>query len=143
MGIDQLKDYWWLNATEYNKSWVEDREVKETCKLQGKSKCNLLLGENVRISIDNEFEGIVIGKKESTVRINDRFSGLISCDLLICGPDAKIAADLFINKMVISEGILFDVNARMGKTIHESIPLSLADIKGLSPLELMRKYYLH
>ena len=143
LGIDQWRDYWWLNSTEYNESWVEDREVKETCKLQRKSKCNLLLEENVCISIDSEFEGIVIGKKESTVRINNQFSGLISCDLLICGPNAKIAGDLLINKLIISEGIMFEVTATMGKLIYDSIPLSLSDIRGLSPLEFMKKYYIH
>jgi len=138
--IDKYSDYLWINSKEYDSIWLEDRVIFASCRLTAKSKCNIILEENTCLSIENEFEGIIIGKAGFAVRIKNKFSGIISCDILICYPETEINGDLFINKLKVSKEMEFVGNATLGSLILDKFPIELPDIRNLTVPKFLKKY---
>lgn len=141
LGLDIRQDYLWLNSKENSENLTGSHEISETCRLTGNCKSNLILSEGVCLSVENEFEGIIIGKKNCIVRITNSFIGLIACEFLICSTGAKVKGDIYIEKLAISEGIDFNVSANQ-KRLEEMIDPKLSDLNNISVKEYKEKYFI-
>ena len=94
----------------------------------------------MNLCIKNDFVGNIIGKKNNKVRIEGNFSGVISCDILVCKSNSKINGDLFVNHLTVDEGVTLEGETTLGKLIYESKPLQLAEIANLSPADFIGKH---
>ena len=139
LGIDFQRDYLWLNAKEYSGELEETFKIKQTCRLTRKCKSKIILGEGVNLSIENEFEGIVIGKK-STIKVSNSFKGLLACQMLICSQGTKIDGDIYIEKLLVSEKVDFNVSVNQIE-IEEMIYPEIEDLRNNSIKELKEKYF--
>lgn len=138
IGLDHFKDYAWLNSIQCNENWKKDRVVDGVYTLNGEGNCNLLLEVDAFLSLENNFQGIIIGKQNSTLRIKRKFSGIISCThLIICG-EADITGNLSAQTLIGKKNILFrKLNI---KPINENQIFQLQDLFGLSIDEFESKY---
>lgn len=140
LGLDSQRDFWWLESTKITEDLEKPMLIDETTQLLGNCKTNLILAENVCLSIENKFAGIIIGRRNSRVRIRGKFTGILVCDELIITGESEVSGEIKTEKLYVIPGSIFKVKAGLGRLKNKMKNIRIAELNTLTVDEFKEKY---
>lgn len=92
----------------------DDQVLNQTGILRGECSCNLILEDKVHLKIEGKLTGNVKASKTSVIEITGTYTGNLTCDLLIIKKSAVVEGDIAVDKLILSQGSIFNAKASLG-----------------------------